>query len=134
MLIGINVSYVQGRTFLGYTAAVVMSGSMEPTLSVDDLVIIRKTDTISPGDIILYQIEGDLVIHRIVEIDGDTITTKGDANNTMDTPFDKSCIKGILVAHSHLAGKIFTLMRKYYALLLILFVGYIVIGFFERTD
>ena len=81
----------------GYGMSVVLSGSMEDRLSVDDLVMIKATDTYQVDDIVLYQ-EGDsLVIHRIIDIDGDTVTTKGDANNVADEPINKSQIKGVLV-------------------------------------
>ena len=81
----------------GYGMSVVLSGSMENRLSVDDLVIIKATDRFEVNDIVLYQDGDSLVIHRIIEIDGDTVTTKGDANNVADDPINKSQIKGVLV-------------------------------------
>ena len=81
----------------GYGVSVVLSGSMEDRLSVDDLVIIKATDDYKINDIVLYQDGNTLVIHRIIDIDGDTVTTKGDANNTADNPINKSQIKGVLV-------------------------------------
>lgn len=81
----------------GYGMSVVLSGSMESRLSVDDLVIIKATDDYTVNDIVLYQEGESLVIHRIIEIDGDTVTTKGDANNVADEPISKSQIKGVLV-------------------------------------
>lgn len=81
----------------GYGMSVVLSGSMEDELSVDDLVIIKAADDYEVNDIVLYQDGGSLVIHRIIEIDGNTVTTKGDANNTADEPINKSQIKGVLI-------------------------------------
>lgn len=81
----------------GYGMSVVLSGSMESRLSVDDLVIIKATDDYTVNDIVLYQEGESLVIHRIIEIDGDTVITKGDANNVADEPISKSQIKGVLV-------------------------------------
>lgn len=81
----------------GYGVSVVLSGSMEDRLSPDDLVIIKAEDDYEVNDIVLYQDGDSLVIHRIVEIDGDTVITKGDANNTADEPINKSQIKGVLV-------------------------------------
>lgn len=81
----------------GYGMSVVLSGSMEDRLSVDDLVIIKATDAYAVNDIVIYQDGDSLVIHRIIEIDGDTVTTKGDANNIADEPINKSQIKGVLV-------------------------------------
>ncbi len=82
---------------LGYGASVVLSGSMEPELSVDDLVIVKKTDKINVGDVIVFQSEQDLIIHRVVKLDGDTVTTRGDANNRDDDPISRKNIKGVMV-------------------------------------
>ena len=96
----------------GYGMSVVLSGSMEDRLSVDDLVMIKATDTYQVDDIVLYQ-EGDsLVIHRIIEIDGDTVTTKGDANNVADEPINKSQIKGVLVYDIAGLGAVVNLLKQ----------------------
>lgn len=81
---------------LGIGAAVVMSGSMEPALSVDDLVVICRADGYEVGDVIVYQSGSSLVIHRITAIQGDTVITRGDANNTDDEPIRDVYIKGRL--------------------------------------
>lgn len=84
---------------LGYGPAVVLSGSMEPTLSVDDLVIIRHTKNVKPGDIAMYRGEHMLVIHRVIGIDettGDYIF-QGDANNTPDDPVSADRVIGLHV-------------------------------------
>jgi len=65
---------------------VVLTGSMEPTLKVGDIVILKKVtrDEIQIGDIIAYRLHGNVVIHRVVNITGETIVTKGDANAAPD--------------------------------------------------
>lgn len=88
----------------GYGASVVLSGSMEPVLSVNDLVIIHETKDVSVGDIIVYQSGYSLIIHRIVSMDGDTIITQGDANNTADKPISISDVKGKMSHHIPLIG------------------------------
>lgn len=88
----------------GWGASVVLSGSMEPELSVDDFVIVRAADSYQVGDIVVYQDGGILVIHRIISIDGDEIITQGDANNMADEPTNISDIKGKAVAHIPLVG------------------------------
>ncbi len=97
---------------LGFGASVVLSGSMESALSVDDLVIIRKTQAIDINDIVVYQDGNSLVIHRVIEIDGDKITTKGDANNTADAPIDRSLVKGVLVCAVPYVGAIVGFLRQ----------------------
>ena len=59
---------------------------MEPTLKVGDIVILRKVtrDEIQIGDIIAYRLHGNVIIHRVVNITGETIVTKGDANAAPD--------------------------------------------------
>ena len=62
---------------LGYGGAVVLSGSMEPTLSVDDLIIIKKTDDYQVDDVIVFQTEGIVVVHRVVGMEEDMYVTRG---------------------------------------------------------
>ena len=78
----------------GTGVAVVLSGSMEPTISINDLVIIREADDYQVNDIVVYQSGSELIIHRIIAMDGDTVTTQGDANNIADDPISRSAIKG----------------------------------------
>ncbi len=93
--------------------AVVLSGSMEPTISVNDVVIIKEQDAYEVGDIITY-VDGDgtLITHRIVAIDGDEITVRGDANNTDDPTFSVESIKGAVVAVLPKVGYVITLMQQ----------------------
>ena len=76
----------------GYSLLHVVTGSMEPTISTGDYVIVKQEEipNLKTGDIVAYytkdpQIYGSLVIHRIYEIteDGKYIT-KGDANPVAD--------------------------------------------------
>ena len=76
----------------GTSVLKVVSGSMEPSISEGDYIIVRKTDTaeLEEGDIICFyskdsKIYGMPNTHRIVRIlpDG-SFVTKGDANKTED--------------------------------------------------
>lgn len=71
-------------TVFGYSAAVVMSGSMSGTIEVNDLVINRKEDVYEVGDVVTFDDGSALVTHRIVEKTKDGYITKGDANNGAD--------------------------------------------------
>ena len=73
----------------------IISGSMEPTISVNDIVIIKEVEQneIKRGDIIAFKHKGETITHRIIKISKDEngellYTTQGDANNTEDE--DKS--------------------------------------------
>ncbi|MGN1467523.1 MAG: signal peptidase I [Ruminococcus sp.] len=104
----------------GYGMSVVLSGSMESRLSVDDLVIIKATDDYKVNDIVLYQDGDSLVIHRIIEIDGDIVTTKGDANNVADEPINKSQIKGVLVYDIAGLGAVVNILKQPVSVFIIL--------------
>lgn len=79
-------------TVAGYSLLHVITGSMEPTISTGDYVIVKKEETsaLKVGDIVAYytkdpQIYGRPVIHRIHEIKDDgTFVTWGDANPVPD--------------------------------------------------
>lgn len=88
----------------GIGASVVLSGSMEPELSVNDLVLVRKHDSYNIGDVVVYQDGSILVIHRIVSIDGDKVITQGDANNAADDPINISAVKGKAMCHIPFVG------------------------------
>ncbi|MBQ3193241.1 MAG: signal peptidase I [Oscillospiraceae bacterium] len=82
----------------GYGAAVVLTGSMEPAIMADDLIIVKEGGEFRTGDIVVYQSGNMLVVHRIVAVDADTVTTQGDANNAPDAPVRREMIKGHVVA------------------------------------
>lgn len=84
----------------GFYFFTVMSGSMQPTLNVDDSIIVRKADNYKVGDIVTYKHDKTYVTHRIVRIKGDNVVTKGDANKDEDSAFSKSKILGKLVFKS----------------------------------
>ena len=86
-------------SYFGYSIFEVASGSMEPTLSIHDVVVVRALDNenIQRDDIITYVRDNSIITHRVVFVDGDTITVKGDANNTIDQPINRSMVIGKVV-------------------------------------
>lgn len=96
----------------GVGISVVLSGSMEPTLSVDDLVIVKAEEDVEVGDVVVYQDRTSLVIHRVVAMDGDTVIAQGDANNTPDAPLDRAQIKGTLVAAIPRVGGLVRILKQ----------------------
>ena len=68
-----------------YKPAIVISGSMEPTIGTGSFILIDKKDKdVDVGDIIAYKHQDMQVSHRIVEITEDGYITKGDANDNVD--------------------------------------------------
>lgn len=96
----------------GVGAALVLSGSMEPTLSVDDLIFVKAQDGYEVGDVVVFQSGGSLVVHRIMEINGDMVITQGDANNAPDEEMELSRIRGEVVGCVENAGGIVRLLKS----------------------
>ena len=76
--------------FMGYKPFIVLSGSMETSINVGDLVIVRETNVneIKENDIIAFKNEDIVITHRVKKIltsNGNvSFKTKGDNNNTED--------------------------------------------------
>lgn len=88
---------------LGYQVYAVISGSMEPAVSVGSLVYVRQTEpeAVEENDVIAFyaaESSGAIILHRVVEnrtVDG-TFITKGDANAQPDlSPVSYSRLLGI---------------------------------------
>ena len=96
-----NVARLNGDALpmpLGFGASVVLSGSMEPALSVGDMIVVIPQESYAEKDVVVFQTGRSAVVHRIISIDGDAIITQGDANNVPDDPISFSNIKGKVVA------------------------------------
>lgn len=100
--ITIFVAYVLSSQLFFF--AIVTSGSMEPTFKKGDLVFMQNI-LVKPknGDILIYpdpqgNIAGDrpiTVTHRVVDINGDVLRTKGDNNPAIDSwKVDKKDVLG----------------------------------------
>lgn len=96
----------------GFGAALVLSGSMEPALSVDDLIFVRQQDSYAVGDVVVFQSGTSLVVHRILEFTEDAVITKGDANNADDGEVALTALKGRVVGHIKNAGAFVRLLKS----------------------
>lgn len=90
VLVVIFAVFLMGSRLIGLQVFNVISGSMEPTYSVGDLIYVKSVDpdSVKVGDPITFVLNEDLVVatHRVVAIDSENrhFTTKGDANETED--------------------------------------------------
>ena len=90
VLVVIFAVFLMGSRLVGLQVFNVVSGSMEPTYSVGDLIYVKTVDpdSVKVGDPITFVLNEDLVVatHRVVEVDAENreFTTKGDANSTAD--------------------------------------------------
>ncbi len=69
----------------GVRSFLVQSGSMEPSIMTGDIVLINSQPQYSKNDVITFKdTQNRVITHRIVNIENDKISTKGDANRTSD--------------------------------------------------
>ena len=140
LIVGLNVYTMNASRLagdlvpmpLGVGATVVLSGSMEPTLSTGDLLIIAEQESYGVDDVVVFQSNRMAVVHRIIEIreetvegeDGEEIQmiaiTQGDANNTPDDPIQLSQIKGTVVMSIPLVGYLVNMIKTPLGTILIL--------------
>ena len=119
LILGVNVYLWNAESLtgnalpmpFGYGAALVLTGSMEPTIMADDMIFVKEADSFAPGDIVVFQSGSMLVVHRVVEVTGDSLITQGDANNAVDDPVAISDVKGIVLSWIPGAGPAVRLLK-----------------------
>lgn len=102
-----------GFRLIGYRVFNVISGSMEPTYSVGDLLYVKPVDpeSVRVGDPITFVLNENLVVatHRVIDIDAENqfFITKGDANANADAaPVHFNNLVGVPKFHIPLLGYI----------------------------
>lgn len=108
----------------GVGLAAVESNSMQPAFSRGDLLVVSAVDadsqSISVGDVVVYQDPTiGLVVHRVVDINGELVTAQGDANNAADTPFDRTLVLARVVAVVPAMGALIAGLRSPLGLVLL---------------
>jgi len=128
LVIGVNVYLWNAKSLMGntmpmpfgYGCAVVLSGSMEPTLQIDDLIFVKAQDSFAVDDIVVFEDNGSLIVHRLQSIDEDYAITKGDANNVADDPIAAEQIIGCVVGHLPKMGIVTRFLKTPVGVLLLL--------------
>lgn len=118
-----NLKSLRGDVFpmpFGIGMGVVKTGSMRPTITESDLIIVKKTDDYIVDDIVVYQSNSDLVVHRIIRIEGDLIYTQGDNNSGEDAPIKKDQIKGEVIHIEEGIGVVIKFIKSPMGVILIL--------------
>lgn len=119
IILGVNVYLTNAQRLVGnqlpmpfgYGAAMVLSGSMEPTFYKGDLIIVKEQSELAVDDIVVFEDNGSLVVHRIVALDDETVTTKGDANNVEDDPISRTLVKGRVLFWIPYAGEVVSFLK-----------------------
>jgi len=100
---GIIVLFIAGLAFIhfspGYSFSMVRSGSMTPTINTGDVIITSPaTPSVKPGTIVMYLHDVDMITHRVLSVNGDTLVMKGDALEHPDPwPVQITDVKGIFL-------------------------------------
>ena len=87
-----------GSITSGYSCAIIGSGSMEPTVFVNDLLLVKSAASYHAEDIITYvSPQGGLITHRVKEVLDDGYIAQGDANNIPDEEISRQRVLGKVV-------------------------------------
>ena len=135
LILGLNLYFANAGTLLGnqlpmpfgYGLANVLSGSMEPTFSKGSLLLVKDTRDVQEGDIVVYQSENELIVHRVIALTDDTVITQGDANNVADEPFARTQIKGKVLGWIPVLGSVAAVLKTPIAMIVILLLAFVLI-------
>lgn len=123
----INILKKNLATVGGYGVLEVVSGSMEPTIHIGDMIVINTKDRdFKNRDIITFvdESDGSFVTHRIIEIDDNKIVTKGDNNDSKDDGFlSEENIIGTYQFRIPGGGKILKSFQSPFTMFMILVIG-----------
>lgn len=133
--ININLLKNDISSIAGYSVLEVVSGSMEPTIHVGDMIIINTNDKeCEAGDIITFRdVNGSFVTHRIVAINDKEMITQGDFNDSQDEPISVDNIVGKYVTRIPNGGKVISAFKSPFTMIMILVIG-VLICIFISTD
>lgn len=132
----LNICEQDIATVNGYGVLEVVSGSMEPTINIGDLIIVdTKVKQVYVGDIItFYDDHHNYVTHRIIDISDGLIKTQGDNNNTPDEHLiTRNDVVAIYKGRIKNAGRIMTSFKSPFVMITILIIG-IIVCFLISTD
>ena len=99
----------------GYRPYIITSGSMEPYLKVNCLVLIKKTDyeDVKEGDIVSFKMQETSVCHQVIEVTPSGLMTKGTNNFHQDAKLvKKEQFVGKLVFRSNTVANYINFLNK----------------------
>ena len=133
LILGLNLYFANAVNILGnqlpmpfgYGIANVLSGSMEPTFSKGTLLLVKDTQQVQKGDIVVYQSGKEMIVHRIIGMTDDKIITQGDANNVADKPFERTQIKGKVIGWIPVLGTVAAMLKTPIAVIIVLLLAFV---------
>lgn len=120
--------------FFNHNFFIILSGSMETTINTKDLIVTSPKDTYEKGDIIAFNQDETVTVHRIIDVKNEdgikSYVTKGDNNNAED--LDEVKNEDILGAYNFtipILGGIIIFFATNPILLIVLIVALVLIYF-----
>lgn len=116
-------------SLFGYNMYVIVSPSMEPEISVGDVIISREYEgeKLEIGDVITYlgkegDLAGKIVTHKVIYVsqDGQTIQTQGVANQTPDPEIQSADVRSVLVYKTVIIGPIYSVITSTWGFILLI--------------
>lgn len=137
LLLIVVCSVIKGKVtgeevyIMGYKPYIVKTGSMEPAIETNALIIVKKDNfsKVKVGEIINYKIENAnlSICHRVVQKNEDgTLITKGDNNKTEDSfKISEKEYVGTVIYRMNFVGKVISNIQinfQYYATIALIIV------------
>lgn len=101
------VRFATTKTILNHSFYIVNGNSMYPTLKNDDFLIASNVTDVEVGDVICFEQNNKLIVHRVIYRNENEIITKGDFNEFQDEKISISQVKGKVVYKSTGIGFIY---------------------------
>ncbi len=132
LIVFLVFSKIQGGppSIFGYQMYFVRTGSMRPYIEIGDVIIAKEyegeeLEAGEDGDIVTYmgEVNGtpQLITHRVISVDGDTVITQGDDNPSADAPISKDEIVSVMVYKTVIIDDIYGLISTTWGFWLLVF-------------
>lgn len=97
LFISLNILSKNYANFFSYTVFQIGSNSMAPTITTNDLILVKITKNVDTDDVITFEDGNILVTHRVISKTGHGFITKGDANNENDKQISSDQVVGKVI-------------------------------------
>ena len=97
LFFSLNILSKNYASFFSYTVFQIGSNSMAPTITTNDLILVKISKNVDVDDVITFEDGNILVAHRVISKTGSGFITKGDANNERDKQITSSQVVGKVV-------------------------------------
>lgn len=114
------VSKISGQipSVFGHQLYVIVSPSMEPEISVGDVILSETYEEgeLEIGDVVTYlgrsgDVAGKMITHKIVEIEGETVITQGTANTVADPAIRREDIRSVMKYKTVVLSAVYRVIR-----------------------